>query len=52
MPTRKAATRGRQTRADIRVTYDNFNVPVEIKKSHHQKLWKRNQDTVDCQIHP
>ncbi len=26
-------------RADIRVTYGNFNVPVEIKKSNHRELW-------------
>ena len=27
-------------RADIRVTYDHFNVPVEIKKSAHRDLWR------------
>ncbi len=26
-------------RADIRVSYGNFNVPVEIKKSTHRDLW-------------
>lgn len=26
-------------RADIRVTYDDFNVPVEVKKSTHRDLW-------------
>ena len=32
-------------RADIRVSYDDFNVPVEVKKSKHPKLWSasRNQ---------
>ena len=32
-------------RADIRVLYRNFQVPVEIKKNSHQKLWSapRNQ---------
>ena len=27
-------------RADIRVAYGNFNVPVEIKKSTHRDLWR------------
>ncbi len=33
------------TRADIRVSYSAFNVPVEIKKSSHRDLWTavRNQ---------
>lgn len=26
-------------RADIRVTYDDFNVPVEVKKNAHRDLW-------------
>ena len=26
-------------RSDIRVNYDGFNVPVEIKKSNHRELW-------------
>ena len=32
-------------RADIRVSYEDFNVPVEIKKSTHRDLWSaaRNQ---------
>ena len=32
-------------RADIRIAYNNFNVPVEIKKSTHRDLWSaaRNQ---------
>ena len=32
-------------RADIRVSCDGFNVPIEIKKSDHRKLWTalRNQ---------
>ena len=32
-------------RADIRISYENFQVPVEIKKNSHQKLWSslRNQ---------
>ena len=32
-------------RADIRVSYDDFNVPVEVKKSTHRDLWSaaRNQ---------
>ena len=32
-------------RADIRVSYEDFNVPVEVKKSKHPKLWSaaRNQ---------
>lgn len=32
------------TRADIRVAYGNFNVPVEIKKSSHRGLWTSMQD--------
>ena len=31
-------------RADIRVAYDRFNVPVEIKKSTHRELWTAIQD--------
>ena len=27
-------------RADVRVTYGDFNVPVEIKKSTHRDLWR------------
>ena len=27
-------------RADIRVTYGDFNVPVEIKRSNHRELWR------------
>ena len=27
-------------RADIRVTYGDFNVPVEVKKSTHRDLWR------------
>lgn len=27
-------------RADVRVTYDDFNVPVEVKKSAHRNLWR------------
>ena len=32
-------------RADIRVSYEDFNVPVEVKKSRHPDLWSaaRNQ---------
>ena len=32
-------------RADIRVSYEDFNVPVEVKKSTHRDLWSaaRNQ---------
>ena len=28
-----------EKRADVRVSYDGFNVPVEIKKSDHRELW-------------
>ena len=28
-----------EKRADVRVSYDGFNVPVEIKKSDHHELW-------------
>ena len=43
-----AAPEGRyadEKRADIRVSYGGFNVPVEIKKSIHRNLWSaiRNQ---------
>ena len=43
-----AAPEGRyadEKRADIRVSYGGFNVPVEIKKSSHRSLWSaiRNQ---------
>ena len=31
-------------RADIKVTYRNFNVPVEIKKSTHRELWTSIRD--------
>ena len=31
-------------RADTRVTYRKFNVPVEIKKSTHRKLWTSIRD--------
>ena len=31
-------------RADIRVAYDGFNVPIEIKKSSHAHLWKAIRD--------
>ena len=37
-----AAPEGRyadEKRADIRVSYGGFNVPVEIKKSNHRNLW-------------
>ena len=37
-----AAPEGRyadEKRADIRVSYGGFNVPVEIKKSNHRDLW-------------
>ena len=29
----------RDKRADIRVSYQGFNVPIEIKKNNHTKLW-------------
>ena len=34
-----------EKRSDIRVSYGDFNVPVEIKKSSHRNLWSaiRNQ---------
>ena len=43
-----AAPEGRyadEKRADVRVSYGGFNVPVEIKKSSHRSLWSaiRNQ---------
>ena len=43
-----AAPEGRyadEKRADIRVSYGEFNVPIEIKKSSHRDLWSaiRNQ---------
>ena len=31
-------------RADIRVTFRDFNVPVEVKKDHNQQLWSSLQD--------
>ena len=31
-------------RADVRVTYGDFNVPVEIKKSTHRDLWRAIQE--------
>ena len=27
-------------RADIRVSFDDFNVPIEIKKNYHPELWR------------
>ena len=39
------------TRADIRVSCADFNVPVEIKKSSHPKRVERDQETVDRAIH-
>ena len=35
----------REKRADIRVSYQGFNVPIEIKKNSHRDLWSaiRNQ---------
>ncbi len=32
-----------ETRADIRIAYQGFNVPVEIKKSCHRDLWSAIQ---------
>ena len=41
-------------RADIRVSYGNFQVPVEIKKNSHQELWSapRNQLIAQYTIDP
>ena len=43
-----------KTRADIRLTYQGFNVPVEIKKSTHRDLWSalRNQLMTDYAREP
>ena len=32
------------TRSDIRVSYDGFNVPIEIKKDSNPDLWKAMRD--------
>ena len=43
-----------RTRADIRVTYQGFSVPVEAKKSTHRDLWSalRNQLITDYAREP
>ena len=43
-----------EKRADIRVSYEDFQVPVEIKKNSHQKLWSslRNQLIAQYTIDP
>ena len=33
-----------EKRSDIRISYDGFNVPVEIKKSKHRNLWSAIRD--------
>ena len=38
MPHQKAAT-PQNKRADIRVSYGGFNVPIEIKKNCHPHMW-------------
>ena len=44
MPSRRAGTAD-DKRSDIRLSFDSFNVPVEIKRSCHLDLWTamRNQ---------
>ena len=37
------------TRADIRVSYGDFQVPVEIKKNSHQELWSALQNQLIAQ---
>lgn len=32
------------TRADMRITYQGFNVPVEVKRNQHRQLWSSLQD--------
>ena len=36
-------------RADIRVSYEDFQVPVEIKKNSHKKLWSSLRDQLIAQ---
>ena len=36
-------------RADIRVTYRDFQVPIEIKKSSHRELWRAIQNQLIAQ---
>ena len=37
------------TRADIRVSYGGFNVPIEIKKDSHRDLWRALRDQLMAQ---
>ena len=36
-------------RADIRISFNNFNVPVEIKKNSHQDLWAAIEEQLIAQ---
>ena len=38
-------------RSDIRVSFADFNVPVEIKRSCHRDVWDGGAKSVDCQVH-
>lgn len=38
-----------ESRADIRVSYQNFSVPVEVKKNGHRDLWNAPRDQLAAQ---
>ena len=44
----KEPTYADENRADIRISYDHFNVPIEIKKSNSTDLWT----AIPCQLIP
>ena len=41
---RRESSYANETRADIRVAFRGFEVPVEIKRSEHPKLWSAVQN--------